>query len=100
MSATTRADAVTPKVSQPKVNTLAMVSVALVVVATASMFIGGGAVVFVFAVGPAHVALRQIKARRERGAILAFITLGISYAFALYALLGTVYLGVRYLLQL
>jgi len=88
-----------PAAAPPKVNRLALVSIALVVVATLGSLIGGGAVMYVFAVGPAHVALHQIKARGERGAILAYITLGISYLFATYALVATLYLGIPYLLN-
>jgi hypothetical protein len=40
------------------------------------------------------VALLQIKARRERGATLAYVALGICYLFATYALLSSLYYGI------
>lgn len=85
--------------SQPMVNTLSIVSVLLVAMAGAGIFIGGGAVTLVFAVGTGHVALQQIKVRHERGAILAYIALGISYLFATYALVASVYFGILYINQ-
>jgi hypothetical protein len=52
------------------------------------------------AVGAGHVALLQIKVRRERGAILAYIALGICYLFATYVLVSGVYYGIVSLHQL
>jgi hypothetical protein len=40
------------------------------------------------------VALQQIKVRRERGAILAYVALGICYLSATYALVSSVYYGI------
>ena len=81
-----------PSVSRPKVNTLSIVSIVLVVVAVAGSVFGGTFVLAVFAVGAGHVALQQIKARGERGAILAYIGVGISYLIATLALVDSVYL--------
>jgi len=86
-----RSDTSAPSVSQPKVNTLSIVSVVFVAVVVAGFLIGGAAVLAVFAVGTGHVALQQIKERGERGAILAYIGLGISYLIATYALVAFVY---------
>jgi hypothetical protein len=43
-------------------------------------------VIAVFAVGAGHVSLQQIMARHERGAILAYVALGVSYVIATLAL--------------
>jgi len=86
-----RSDTSAPSVSQPRVNTLSIVSVVTVAVAVAGFLFGGAAVLAVFAVGAGHVALQQIKTRGERGAILAYIGLGISYLIATYALVVIVY---------
>jgi len=51
------------------------------------------------AVGAGHVALQQIRVRRERGAILAYVALGICYVFATYALVSSVYYGIVYMHQ-
>ncbi len=45
----------------------------------------GFTVLAIPAVGAGHVALQQVRARRERGAILAYVALGICYLFATYA---------------
>jgi len=93
-------------VSQPKVNTLSIVSIVLVVVAVTSLAVtdtvlrswapmfSGITVLAVPAVGAGHVALLQIKMRRERGAFLAFIALGICYLFAAYELFSGVFAGI------
>lgn len=94
-----RIDSSAPTVSQPKVNTLSIVSIVLVAVAVAGSVFGGGAVLFVFAVGAGHVALQQIKVRGERCAILAYLALGISYLIATYALVSSVYLRIVYIQQ-
>ena len=86
-----RSDTSAPSVSQPRVNTLSIVSVVTVAVAVAGFLFGGAAVLAVFAVGAGNVALQQIKTRGERGAILAYIGLGISYLIATYALVVIVY---------
>lgn len=86
-----RSDTSAPSVSQPRVNTLSVVSIVFVAVAVAGSLFGGAAVLAVFAVGAGHVALQQIKVRGERGAILAYVGLGISYLIATYALVASVY---------
>ena len=88
-----------PSVSLPKLNTLAIVSIGLVAVAAMGIavgsrswswgiFFGGPIVLAMPAVGAGHAALQQIKVRRERGAILAYVALGICYLFATYALVS------------
>lgn len=91
-AAASRSDTSAPSVSQPRVNTLSIVSVVFVAVAVVGFFSVGAAVLAVFAVGAGHVALQQIKVRGERGAMLAYIGLGISYLIATYALVDIVYL--------
>jgi len=88
----TRSGTGAPSVSQPGVNTLSIVSIVLVAVALAGSVFGGTFVLAVFAVGAGHVALQQIKVRGERGAILAYIGIGISYLIATFALVDSVYL--------
>jgi hypothetical protein len=88
----TRSGTSAPSVSQPGVNTLSIVSIVLVAVALAGSVFGGTFVLAVFAVGAGHVALQQIKVRGERGAILAYIGIGISYLIATFALVDSVYL--------
>jgi len=96
-------DSIEPSVSQPKVNTLAIVSIVLVAAATMGIamrtwswgpIFWGFTVLVIPAVGAGHVALQQIKVRRERGAILAYIALGICYLFATYVLVTSVYYGI------
>ena len=58
-----------------------------------------GSVLAIPAVGAGHVALQQIRVRRERGAILAYVALGICYLFATYALVSSVYYGIVYMHQ-
>ena len=67
-------------------NTLSIVSLVLVTVAVWGFFLAREPVPAptVFAVGAGHVALQQIKVRGERGAILAYVGLGISYLIATY----------------
>ncbi len=85
-----RSDTSAPSVSQPRVNTLSIVSIVLVAVAVAGSVFGGTFVLAVFAVGAGHVALQQIRIRGERGAILAYIGIGISYLIAAFALVDSV----------
>ena len=82
----TRSGTSAPSVSHPRVNTLSIVSLVLVAVAVWGFFLAREPVpaATVFAVGAGHVALQQIKVRGERGAILAYIGLGISYPIATY----------------
>src|ERR1035437_1865813 len=82
----TRSGTSAPSVSQPRVNTLSIVSLVLAAVAVWGFFLAREPVpsATVFAVGAGHVALHQIKVRGERGAILAYIGLGISYLIATY----------------
>jgi hypothetical protein len=88
----TRSGTSAPSVSRPRVNTLSIVSIVLVALALAGSFFIGAFVLAVFAVGAGHVALQQIKVRGERGAILAYIGLGISYLIATFALVDIVYI--------
>ena len=81
-----------PSVPQPRVNTLSIVSIVLAAVAVAGSVFGGTFVLAVFAVGAGHVALQQIKVRGERGAMLAYIGIDISYLIATFALVDSVYL--------
>jgi len=68
------------------VNVLSIVSLILAAVAVWGFFLAREPVpsATVFAVGAGHVALRQIKVRGERGAILAYTGLGVSYLIATY----------------
>jgi hypothetical protein len=106
---TSRVDSSEPRVSQAEVNTLSIVSIVLVAAATMGIamrtwswgpIFAGFTVLVIPAVGAGHVALQQIKVRRERGAILAYIALGICYLFATYALVSSVYYGIVSLHQL
>ena len=45
------------------------------------------------------MALQQIRVRRERGAILAYVAVGICYVFATYAMVSSVYYGIVYMHQ-
>ena len=92
----TRSGASAPSISQPRVNTLSVVSIVLAAVAVAGSVFGGTFVLAVFAVGAGHVALQQIKVRGERGAILAYIGIGISYLIASFALVDSAYLFWRF----
>ena len=103
-------DSSEPSVSLPKLNTQAIVSIVLVVVAAMGIvvgsrswswgiFFGGPIVLAIPAVGAGHAALQQIKVRRERGAILTYVALGICYLFATYALVSSVFTGIVYLRQ-
>jgi len=87
----TRSGTSAPSVSQPRVNTLSIVSIVLAAVAVAGC-VFGAFVLAVFPVGAGHVALQQIKVRGERGAMLAYIGIGISYLIATLALVDIVYL--------
>ena len=100
---TSRIDTSEPSVSQAKLNTLSIVSIVLVGAAFMGIAVrawswgpifAGFTVLAIPAVGAGHVALLQIKARRERGAILAYVALGICYVFATYALVSGVYYGI------
>jgi hypothetical protein len=86
-----------------QVNTLSIVSIVLVAAATMGIamrtsswgpIFWGFTVLVIPAVGAGHVALQQIKMRRESGAILAYIALGICYLFAAYELVSSVYYGI------
>jgi hypothetical protein len=103
-------DSSEPSVSLPKLNTLAIVAIVLVAVAAMGIavgsrswswgiFFGGPLVLAIPAVGAGHAALQQINVRRERGAILAYVALGICYLFATYALVSSVLTGIVYLHQ-
>lgn len=70
-----------------KVNRLAVVSVVAGLVSVASMFGFGIPTLAVFAVGPGHVALRQIRDRHERGTGLAWAGLLFGYGVGVGALL-------------
>ena len=76
-----------------KVNRLAVVSIICAAIALAGTFRVGVVVIAVFAVGAGHVSLQQINARHERGAILAYIALGVSYLIATVALFQALYLA-------
>jgi hypothetical protein len=88
----TRSGTSAQSVSRP-LNTLSIVSIVLVAVAVTASVFGGAFVLAVFAVGAGHVALQQIKDRGERGAMLAYISIGISYLIATFALVDMVYLN-------
>jgi hypothetical protein len=100
---TTRVDSSEPSVARAKVNTLSIVSIVLVAASAMGIAVrpwswgpifAGFTVLVIPAVGAGHVALQQIKVRRERGAILAYVALGICYLFATYALVSSVYYGI------
>jgi hypothetical protein len=106
---TSRVDSSQPIVAQAKVNTLSIVSIVLVGAAFMGIVVrawswgpifAGFTVLTIPAVGAGQVALLQIKARRERGAILAYVALVICYLFATYALLSSLYYGVVSMHQL
>ncbi|MBP2412539.1 fatty acid desaturase [Arthrobacter stackebrandtii] len=71
-------------------NKMSVVSAAMTAVAIACLVFFGISAVFVFAVGPGHIALQQIKSRGERGRALALGALAVSYAFAAYALVTAI----------
>jgi hypothetical protein len=105
---TSRVDSSEPSVAQAKVNTLSIVSIILVGAAVMGIAVrtwswgpifAGFTVLAIPAVGAGHVALLQIKVRRERGAILAYVALGICYMFATYALVSSVYYGILFMHQ-
>jgi hypothetical protein len=105
---TSRIDTSEPSVSQAKLNTLSIVSIVLVAAAVMGISVrpwswgpifAGFTVLTIPAVGAGHVALQQIRVRRERGAILAYVALGICYVFATYALVSSVYYGIVYMHQ-
>jgi hypothetical protein len=100
---TSRAESRAPIVAPAKVNTLSIASIVLVGAAFMGIAVrawswgpifAGFTVLAIPAVGAGHVALLQIKARRERGAILAYVALAICYVFATYALVSSVYYGI------
>lgn len=72
------------------VNLLAVASIVFGVISAAAMFGFGIAVLAVFAVGAGHVAIQQIRARGQRGLILARIGLVIGYLLAVYGLVATI----------
>ena len=74
-----------------KVNRLAVVSIVCAAIALAGTLRVGVVVIAVFAVGSGHVSLQQINVRHERGAILAYIALGVSYLIATVALFEALY---------
>lgn len=74
-----------------KVNRLAVVSIICAAIALVGTFSVGVVVIAVFAVGAGHVSLQQITARHERGAILAYVALGVSYVIATLALFQAIY---------
>ena len=81
-------------VALAKVNRLAVVSIVCAAVALVGTILASVMVIAVFAVGAGHVSLQQIKARQERGAVLAYIALGVSYLIATMALVETIYFAV------
>ena len=78
------------------VNRLAVVSIICAAIALAGTFSFGVVVIAVFAVGAGHVSLQQINARHERGAILAYIALGVSYLIAAVALFQALFLALAF----
>jgi len=81
-------------VALAKVNRLALVSISCAAVALAGTFFASAVVLVVFAVGAGHMSLQQIKTRHERGAVLTYIALGVSYLIAIIALVETIYFAV------
>lgn len=79
---------------------MAVAAAILALVSLLGVVIGGLAALSTFAVGAAHVALQQLRARGERGAFLAYAALIIGYAAAAYALLWTLIAGGALLSQL
>lgn len=80
-----------PSDLEPKTNALSVASVVLAGMAMVGFVFEGAAVLAVFAVGAGHMALQQIKVRGERGTGLAYLSLGVSYAMAAYALISSIY---------
>jgi hypothetical protein len=76
-----------PRISQQKVNALSILSIVLAGLDVVAMIFWSAEVLAIFAVGAGHVALQQINARGERGAMLAYIALGISYLIATFVLM-------------
>ena len=77
-----------------KTNTFAIVSIFLSAIAVAGFAFFGYAMVLAFGVGAGHIALQQIKARGERGARYAYVSLVICYVAALFALVSSIYWSV------
>ena len=86
-------------VALAKVNRLAAVSIVCAAVALVGTIWLGAYLMAIFAVGAGHVALQQIKARHERGEVLAYIALGVSYLIATLGLFESIYWAVRFALQ-
>lgn len=76
-----------------KVNRLAVVSIICAAIALAGTLRVGVVVIAVFAVGAGHVSLQQINARHERGVILAYVALGVSYLIATVALFQALFVA-------
>ena len=105
---TSRVDSSQPIVAPARVNKLSIVSIVLVGAAFMGIAVrawswgpifAGFTVLAIPAVGAGHVALQQVRVRRERGAILAYVALGICYLFATYALVSSVYYRIANLHQ-
>ena len=82
-------------VVQAKINRLAIVSIVCAAAALVGTIWAGVFVMAVFAVGAGHVSLQQIKARNERGALIAYIALGVSYILTTLGLFESIYWAVR-----
>jgi uncharacterized membrane protein (DUF485 family) len=73
-----------------QVNGFSVVAIALALFALVATVYFGLAIIAVFAVGAGHLALQQIKARKQRGVELAYTALGISYVLTLYIVVLTI----------
>ncbi|MGH3424976.1 MAG: hypothetical protein ACRDO8_09620 [Nocardioidaceae bacterium] len=78
-------------------NTFAIVSIVVALLAVAATVATGMAVLAVFSVGAGHLALQQIRGREERGTAIAYAALAISYLIGLYAIGSTLYYAVAVL---
>ena len=76
-------------------NRMAVVAIVCAALALAGTLVAGLAVIAVFAVGAGHVALRQIDAEQQRGAVLAKVALVVAYGIAAVALVQGLFATLR-----
>ncbi|MGX1749478.1 hypothetical protein [Glutamicibacter protophormiae] len=73
----------------PRVNRLSIIALCLAIAEIAALIFLGGTGLAVFAVGAGHVALNQIKARKEQRAKAAILALALGYAVAIFGVFST-----------
>ncbi|MBF0671454.1 MAG: DUF4190 domain-containing protein [Salinibacterium sp.] len=93
-------DADTKHHSRASLNWLSLAALIFALIAAASFFVTGTAVLAVFAVGAGHVALQQISRTPQRGRVLAVIGLAVGYAIGIYGLFLTIQAWIAFGLQL